>query len=88
MLDVAKILKRRLGDDAKKVPTNEVPNWKLRLAALTNPSLRMLATLLGKYAQVSGEKAKKVLNWTPRSNEEAIVATAKSMLQMGLIKIK
>mgnify|MGYP001172108227 CR=1 FL=1 len=86
MLDVAKILKRRLGDDAKKVPTKEVPNWKLRLAALFNPSLRMLATLLGKYAQVSGEKAQKLLNWNPRSNEEAIVATAESMLRLGLIK--
>ena len=86
MLDVAKILKRRLGDDGKKVPTKEVPNWKLRLAALFNPSLRMMATLLGKYAQVSGEKAQKLLNWNPRSNEEAIVATAESMLRLGLIK--
>jgi len=86
MLDVAKILKLRLGDEAKKAPTKEVSNWKLRLAALTKPSLRMLATLLGKYAQVSGEKAQKVLNWAPRSNEEAIVATAESMLRLGLIK--
>jgi dihydroflavonol-4-reductase len=86
MLDLAKILKRRLGNDAAKVPTKELANWKLRLAALTNPSLKMLATLLGKYAQASGEKAQKTLNWAPRTNEEAIVATAKSMLQMGLIK--
>ncbi len=86
MLDVANILKSRLGDDGKKVPTKEVPNWKLRLAALFNPSLRMMATLLGKYAQVSGEKAQKLLNWNPRSNEEAIIATAESMLQLGLIK--
>ncbi|GHV46065.1 NAD-dependent epimerase [Spirochaetia bacterium] len=86
MLDVAKILKNRLGDDAKKVPAKEIPNWKLKLAALFNPSLRMLATLLGKYAQVSGEKAQKLLNWHPRSNEEAIVATAESLLRLDLIK--
>lgn len=86
LLDVANILKRGLGDDAKKVPTKELSNWKVRLAAIFNPSLRMLATLLGQYAQASGEKAQKILNWSPRSNEEAILATAESMLKLGLIK--
>jgi len=86
MLDVAKILKRRLGDDAKRAPVKELPNWILRLAALRNPSLKMLVTLLGQYMQASGEKAKNLLNWSPRSNEEAIVATAETLLQLGLIK--
>lgn len=86
MLDVAKILKRRLGDDAKKVPTKELPNWLLRIAALRNPSLKMLVTLLGQYMQASGEKAKKLLNWSPGSSEDAIVATAESLLRLGLIK--
>ncbi|GHV86491.1 hypothetical protein AGMMS50230_20990 [Spirochaetia bacterium] len=76
MLDIAKILKNRLGADAKKVPSKELPNCKLKLAALFNPSLRILSALLGIYAQVSGEKAQNLLNWHPRSNEEAIVSTA------------
>lgn len=86
MLDVANILKQRLGEDAKKVPAKELPNWLLRIAALRNPSLKMLVTLLGQYMQASGEKAKHLLNWSPRSNEEAIVATAESLLRLGLIK--
>ncbi len=86
MLDVANILRRNLGVDAQKVPTKEMPDWKIRMAALFNPSLRMVATLLGKYAQVSSAKAENLLHWSPRSNEEAIVATAKSLLQLGLIK--
>jgi len=86
MLDVAKILRQRLGDAASKVPTKEVPNWLLRLAALRNPSLKMIVTLLGIYMQASGEKAKQVLGWSPRSNEDAIVATAESMLHLDLIK--
>ncbi|UBM59435.1 aldehyde reductase [Marinilongibacter aquaticus] len=88
MLDVANILRKNLGDAAHYVPSKEIPNWPIRLAALFNPSLRMVATLLGKYAEVSSEKAQKLLEWSPRSNEEAIVATAKSMLQLGLIKSK
>jgi dihydroflavonol-4-reductase len=86
MLDVAMILKRNLGDDAKNVPTKEMPNWIIKIVALFNPSLRMIGTLLGNYAQASGAKAEKVLNWSPRTNEEAIIATAKSFLQLGLIK--
>lgn len=86
MLEVSKILRRRLGDAANKVPTKEVPNWLLRLAALRNPSLKMIVTLLGLYMQASGKKAKQVLSWQPRTAEEAIVATAESMLNLGLIK--
>ncbi|NMN35086.1 SDR family oxidoreductase [Pedobacter sp. SG918] len=86
MLDVAKILKRRLGDDATKVPTKEIPNFVLRIAAWRKPELKMLVALLGQYMQASGDKAKKLLNWSPRTNEEAIVATAESLLKLGLIK--
>ncbi|WP_228424173.1 SDR family oxidoreductase [Chryseobacterium geocarposphaerae] len=86
MLDVADILKKNLVEVAAKVPTREMQNWIVRAAAIFNPSLRMLATLLGKYAETSGDKAKQLLNWSPRSNEEAIIATAESMLQLGLIK--
>ena len=86
MLEVAKILKRRLGDKAKKAPTKEIPNFLLRIAALTKPELKMVVTLLGQYMQASGQKAKELLNWSPRTSEEAIVATAESLFQLGLIK--
>jgi dihydroflavonol-4-reductase len=86
MLDVAKILKRRFPDQAKKVPTREIPNFILRIAALRKPELKMVATLLGQYMQASGDKAKELLKWSPRSNEESIVATAESLLRLGLIK--
>jgi dihydroflavonol-4-reductase len=86
MLDVAKILKRRFPDQAKKVPTREIPNFILRIAALRKPELKMVATLLGQYLQASGDKAKELLKWSPRSNEESIVATAESLLRLGLIK--
>jgi dihydroflavonol-4-reductase len=86
MLDVAKILKLRLGKDAAKVPTKEIPNFALYLTALFKPELKMLVSLLGQYMQASGDKAKKILNWSPRTNEGAIVATAESLLKLGLIK--
>jgi dihydroflavonol-4-reductase len=50
------------------------------------PELRMVATLLGQYMQASGDKAKELLKWSPRSSEDSIVATAESLLRLGLIK--
>jgi dihydroflavonol-4-reductase len=86
MLDLAKVVRNRLGKSAEGVPKKEIPNWILRIAALRNPTLRVLIPMLGQYMDASGEKAKRLLNWSPRSNEEAIVDTAESLLRLGLIK--
>jgi hypothetical protein len=32
------------------------------------------------------KKARRMLGWAPRSNEESIVATAESLLRLGLLK--
>jgi len=37
MADIAKLLKSRLGVAAKRVPTRELPNWLVRIAALRDP---------------------------------------------------
>ena len=34
--DMAMILRAKMGDAAKKVPTRELPNWVIRLVALTD----------------------------------------------------
>jgi hypothetical protein len=41
---------------------------------------------LGKHKNGTNEKAKRLLSWSPRSNEESIVATAESLLRLGLLK--
>jgi dihydroflavonol-4-reductase len=41
---------------------------------------------LGKIKNASSEKAKRMLGWAPRSNEDAIVATAESLARLGLLK--
>ena len=38
MLDIATVLKARLGEAAKKVPTRQLPNWLVRLAARFDPA--------------------------------------------------
>jgi nucleoside-diphosphate-sugar epimerase len=80
--DIARVLKRRLGAAAKNAPTRQLPDWLVRLVALVNPALRQLVPQLGKIRRASNEKAKRLLGWAPRSNEEAVVATAESLLRL------
>jgi nucleoside-diphosphate-sugar epimerase len=86
MLDIAKILKARLGDSAKRVPSRQLPNWLVRLAALRDPTIKLILPELGKRKNATNEKARRLLGWTPRSNEESIVATAESLVRLGLLK--
>jgi nucleoside-diphosphate-sugar epimerase len=85
MVRMAKVLRERLGEAAKRVPTREVPNWVVRLVALRDPAAKLILAELGKVKDVSHAKAERVLGWKPRSNEEAIVATGESLLRLGLI---
>jgi len=86
MRDIALVLKRRLGAAARRVPTRRLPNWVVRIAALTDPTVRQFLAELGKPKNATNAKAKRVLGWVPRSNEDAIVATAESLMQLGLLK--
>ena len=86
MLEIAKVLKNRMGAYAKRVPSREVPNWMVRLIAIKDPAAKQLLPELGKKKNATNEKAKRLLGWTPRSNEEAIVATAESLVRLGLLK--
>jgi nucleoside-diphosphate-sugar epimerase len=86
MLDVAKVLKRRMGARARRVPTRELPNLLMRIAALRDPAVKVLLPQLGKVRNASSEKAQRLLGWAPRSNEEAIVASPESLLRLGLLK--
>jgi len=85
-LDLARILKNRLGLAAKRVPTRELPNWLVRLAALRDPAVKQIIPDLGKFKNATSEKASRLLGWMPRSREDAIVATAESLQELGLLK--
>ena len=85
MLDIAKLLRARLGDAAKKVPTRQLPHWMVRLSARFDPSMRQLIPLLGNIRNATSAKAERMLGWKPRPREEAIVATAESLLKFGIV---
>jgi nucleoside-diphosphate-sugar epimerase len=86
MLEIAKVLKTRMGALAKRVPTRQLPNWLVRIASLRDPAVKQIVPELGKRKNATNEKAKRMLGWAPRSNEESIVATAESLVQLRLVK--
>jgi dihydroflavonol-4-reductase len=86
LLGLGTILRQNLGPAARRVPTHEMPNWLVHLVALFITEMKQLLPELGKLKQVSNAKAKRVLGWSPRSNEDAILATAESLRRLGLLK--
>jgi nucleoside-diphosphate-sugar epimerase len=87
MPEIAVLLKNKLPDVSKKVPTRTLPGWVLNLAALFNAQARMAAQLAKTIRNPSNAKAKRILGWTPLAdNEEAILAAVKSMVKFGGIK--
>ena len=84
--EISKMLKDKLGDRAKRVPTMVLPNFLLRLVGMVDPTVRMVVPELGKKKSSSNEKAKRELGWNPRNNEECVVSTAESLLKFGMVK--
>ncbi len=85
-VEIAKILKGRMGAAAKRVPTRQLPDFLVRLAALRDPAVKFILPELGKWKNATSEKAQRVLGWNPRTREDAVVATAESLVGLGLLK--
>ncbi|HEY5961990.1 MAG TPA: aldehyde reductase, partial [Polyangiaceae bacterium] len=82
MQDMAEALKQRMGTDAKRVKTWQLPDWAVHLASLFDPAVKQVLPELGKRKNASNAKAKRLLQWVPRSSEEALVATAESLIRL------
>jgi dihydroflavonol-4-reductase len=86
MQHIALVLKERMGEAAKRVPTRVLPDWVLRMVSLVDTSVALVVPELGKSKNATNAKARRVLGWAPRSNEDSIVATAESLERLGLLR--
>lgn len=84
--DIATILKRRLGSKARRVPSFQLPDFMVRMAAKRDAAVAQILPELGKHKNATNEKARRLLGYKPISNEDCIVATAESMIRLGLLK--
>jgi nucleoside-diphosphate-sugar epimerase len=81
--EIAALLRDRLGPEASKVPTRMLPNWVVRAVSLFDSSVKQIVPELGKVKQASNAKARELLGWAPRPNDEAILASAESLARVG-----
>lgn len=85
ILDMANLLRRELGARARRVPRWQAPDWLVRLAAGPIPPLRAVLPMLGRDRPSTSAKARSQLGWQPRPGDEAILATAESLIRLGLV---
>ena len=84
---IARILRENLGGAARKVPTRPMPSWLMRVAGLFDLQVRGVLPELGKHKNATNEKARRLLGWAPRSPKDAVLATARSLLDLGLLQV-
>jgi dihydroflavonol-4-reductase len=78
--EIAEVVRARLGDAAGRVPTRVLPDVIVRFAALFDSSIAQAVSELGKVRRATNEKARRLLGWAPRSNEDSILA------RLGLLR--
>lgn len=86
--DIATYLKKGLpAHEARKVPTHVLPNFALCLAAPFDKSVKLIVPELGIVRPTSNEKARRELNWEPRSARDSVLASAESLKKNGQVKV-
>jgi dihydroflavonol-4-reductase len=83
ILEIGQVLRSQLGAAAAKVPSRELPDWLVRIVALRDPAVKQTLPELGKKKSSSNAKARRLLDWAPRPNAEAIVATGESLIRLA-----
>jgi nucleoside-diphosphate-sugar epimerase len=83
--ELAAVLAKSFPTHAAHLPTGEVPDWMVRAMAPFSARSRMIVHELNRDLSVSAAKARRVLNWKARPDEDCIRATAQSLIEHGLI---
>lgn len=84
--EIADVLRAELGEQAHKVPTRNVPDWLVRVAARFNPLARAVVSELGSVRNQDASHAKAVLGWATRPVEQSIADTARCLIELGIVK--
>ena len=87
MAEVGEILRDRLGDRAENVPKRTVPNLVVRGMAIFDPEIRSVVSGLGKKTELSSEKAKTTLGWSPRPIEDTVAETGESLITHDVVAV-
>ncbi len=84
-LDMMRPIKARLGRQAKKVPSFELPNFMIRLVALVDPAARGILPDLGVALHIDNRRTRQTLGMDFIGVEESAPAMAQSLVELGLV---
>jgi nucleoside-diphosphate-sugar epimerase len=87
MADAGKILKERLGDRASKVPTRTIPDVLVRGMALFDGGIKSIIGTLGKRSDISSERARTELGWSPRPIDDTIAESGESLIEHDVVAV-
>jgi nucleoside-diphosphate-sugar epimerase len=79
MREIAATLRNGLGHRAAKAPTRQLPNFAVKLLLPFMPLLKTLAPLIGRKFQLTSEKARRELQFSPRPVAATIIDCANSL---------
>jgi nucleoside-diphosphate-sugar epimerase len=85
MSEAGAVLRERLGEGARKVPTRKIPNFVVRGMALFDGGIRSIVGSLGKRSDISSEKARTTLGWSPRPVDDTIAETGESLIEHNVV---
>ncbi|SEP38279.1 aldehyde reductase [Mucilaginibacter sp. OK283] len=85
--EIAHTIKTSVAEVSERVSIKAAPSWLLRVLSLLKPELKQVIPNLGVVRNAANGKAKRILGWKPRSNQEIIIDTAKSLLERGIVKV-
>ena len=86
-IDIAAILRERMGDKARKAPKIRMPDWLVSVFGLFNAEVRGIKSELGKVRNADCKHAQTTLGWRMRPAEDTIVETAESLINHGVVRV-
>ena len=69
----------------KNIPRLVLPVFLVRFLALFDKRIALVVPTLSWDFDLSNEKAKRILKWSPRPKEEAILSMAESLIEQGFV---
>lgn len=83
--EAAEVLRKAFPAYDKKIPKRSLPDWFLKLMAKFQPVYQQIVTELGRTRKASNAKASRVLGVKFRTAQEALIASAKSLIDLKVV---
>lgn len=85
-IDIGGMITKAVRGFDKKMPKREMPKFVVWVGSFFSDQLKSILPQVGVVKMISNNKAKTDMGWKPRSTEECIGATAKSLVEFGIVK--